>query len=154
MSLRRQRPTWGAKKLLVRLHQEDPRRRWPAASTVGDLLKREGLTEPHVRRRPGERRTPELMEASAPNVSWSAVFKGWFRTGDGVGCEPLTVMDGYSRYIRGCEMLPQVRFAPVQHARTRLFREHGLPLALRTDNGNPFPGGTGLAACRSCRCGC
>lgn len=144
VSLRRQRPTWGPKKLLVRLHQEDPKRRWPAASTVGDLLKREGLTEPRVRRRPGERRTPELMEASAPNVSWSADFKGWFRTGDGVRCEPLTVTDGYSRYILGCEMLPQVRFAPVQQALTRLFREHGLPLALRTDNGNPFARRDGL----------
>ena len=71
-------------------------------------------------------------------MSWSADFKGWFRTGDGVRCEPLTVTDGYSRYILGCEAVPQVTFARVQPVLRGLFRDHGLPRALRTDNGNPF----------------
>lgn len=144
VGLRQQRPTWGPKKLLARLRQDDPSGSWPAASTVGDLLKREGLVEARQRRRSGERHKPALIEPSAPNVSWAADFKGWFRTGDGVRCEPFTVTDGYSRYVLGCEVVAQVRFAPVQMALTRLFREHGLPQALRTDNGSPFARRDGL----------
>lgn len=144
LGLRESRPSWGPKKLLARLRQDHPDRTWPAASTLGDLLKREGVIQPRPRRRSGERRKPELIGASAPNISWSADLKGWFRTGDGVRCEPLTVTDGYSRYVLGCEAVPQVRFAPVQCVLTRLFREYGLPQALRTDNGNPFARRDGL----------
>jgi putative transposase len=144
LDLRQERPTWGPKKLLARLRQDHPEQAWPAASTLGDLLKREGLSHPRPRRRKGEKRKPELIEALAPNLSWPADFKGWFRTGDGVRCEPLTVTDGYSRYVLGCEAVPQVTFARVQPVLTRLFRDYGLPRALRTDNGNPFARRDGL----------
>ena len=144
LDLRRERPTWGPKKLRARLRQDHRDRTWPAASTLGDLLKREGLSQPRPRRRAGERGKRALIEATAPNVSWAADFKGWFRTADGVRCEPLTVTDGYSRYLLGCEVVPQVTFARVQPVLTRLFREHGLPRALRTDNGNPFARRDGL----------
>jgi putative transposase len=144
LRLRRERPTWGPKKLLARLRQDQPEQAWPAASTLGDLLKREGLSQPRPRRRGGEQRKPVLIEASAPNMSWAADFKGWFRTGDHVRCEPLTVTDGYSRYVLGCEAVPQVTFARVQPVLTRLFREYGLPRALRTDNGSPFARRDGL----------
>jgi putative transposase len=144
LALRRARPTWGAKKLLVRLREDRPEASWPAASTLSDLLKREGLSQPRARRRAAARSGAALTEPSAPNMSWSADFKGWFRTGDGVRCEPLTVTDGYSRYILGCEAVPQVTFARVQPVLRGLFRDHGLPRALRTDNGNPFARSDGL----------
>jgi putative transposase len=144
LALRRARPTWGPKKLLVRLREDWPEASWPAASTLSDLLKREGLSQPRARRRPAERSRPALTEPSAPNMSWSADFKGWFRTGDGVRCEPLTVTDGYSRYILGCEAVPQVTFGRVQPVLRGLFRDHGLPRSLRTDNGNPFARSDGL----------
>jgi len=144
LGLRQERPTWGPKKLLARLRQDHPEQAWPATSTLGDLLKREGLSQPRPRRPKDERRKPALIEASAPNLSWAADFKGWFRTGDGVRCEPFTVTDGYSRYILGCEVVPQVTFARVQPVLTRLFREYGLPRAIRTDNGNPFARRDGL----------
>jgi transposase InsO family protein len=144
LELRRARPTWGPKKLLARLRVERPGESWPSASTLGDLLKREGLSEPRPRRRPEQRQRPALTEPSAPNMSWSADFKGWFRTGDGVRCEPLTVTDGYSRYILGCEAVAQETFGRVQPVLRDLFREHGLPRALRTDNGNPFARRDGL----------
>ena len=99
LALREKRPTWGPRKLLGRLALDHPDRGWPAASTVGDLLRREGKSRPRTRitREPATRRP--IVEPAAPNDSWSADFKGWFRTLDGVRCEPFTVTDGHSRYI-------------------------------------------------------
>ena len=144
LALRKARPKWGPRKLLARLAMDHPEQGWPAASTVGDLLHREGMSEPRTRlaREPGTK-CPQI-EPLAPNESWSADFKGWFRTGDGVRCEPLTVTDGHSRYILACQAVPKVSTAEVQPILTRLFRTHGLPRALRTDNGSPFAHRLGL----------
>jgi len=144
LALRKTRPKWGPRKLLARLAMDHPNHIWPAASTVGDLLRREGMSEPRTRisREPGTK-CPQI-EPSAPNESWSADFKGWFRTGDGVRCEPLTVTDGHSRYILACQAVPKVSTSEVQPILTRLFRTHGLPRALRTDNGSPFAHRLGL----------
>ena len=135
MALRRQRPTWGPLKLLARLSMDRPDLVWPAASTIGDFLHREGLSQPRLRRRREPARTQPEIEPLASNESWAADFKGWFRTGDGVRCEPLTVSDGYSRYLLACEATAQITTGHVQPVLTRLFRVHGLPRALRTDNG-------------------
>jgi transposase InsO family protein len=145
LALRHRQPTWGPRKLLVELALDDPGTIWPAASTVGDLLRRKGESKPRKRRRTGEPRaaTP-LIEPSAPNESWAADFKGWFRTADGVRCEPFTVSDGYSRYLLACQSVPRVTLAYVQPILIQLFQTHGLPRALRTDNGNPFARRDGL----------
>ena len=144
VALRNQRPTWGPRKLLARLSQDRPEIVWPASSTIGDFLHRQGLSKPRLRRaRDPSRKQPEI-EPSAANESWSADFKGWFRTGDGVRCEPLTVTDNYSRYLLACAAVPQITTAHVQPILTGLFRRHGLPTALRTDNGSPFASRTGL----------
>ena len=82
---------------------------------------------------------------SAPNHIWTADFKGQFKTLDGKYCYPLTVVDGYSRFLLGCQALdaPQsILTRPVFH---RLFREYGLPQIIRTDNGAPFATATALA---------
>ena len=144
LALRRQRPTWGPRKLLARLAQDWPEMAWPAASTVGDLLRREGLSQPRRRRREQAASTVPLLAPRAANESWSADFKGWFRTGDGVRCEPLTVADGYSRYLLACQAVARTGVAEVRPILERLFREHGMPRALRTDNGAPFASPTGL----------
>lgn len=144
VALRKQRPTWGPRKLLARLSLDRPEIVWPACSTIGDFLHREGLSKPRSRRaRDPSRKQPEI-EPSAANDSWSADFKGWFRTGDGVRCDPLTVTDNYSRYLLACTAVPQITTAHVQPILTGLFRSHGLPRALRTDNGSPFANRTGL----------
>jgi transposase InsO family protein len=144
LDLRKQRPTWGPRKLLARLSMDRPDVDWPAASTVGDLLYREGLSKPRVKRSRDTPRTHPQIQPLAPNDSWAADFKGWFRTADGVRCEPLTVSDGYSRYLLACEAVPQITTAHVQPILTRLFCTHGLPRALRTDNGSPFASYSGL----------
>jgi transposase InsO family protein len=144
LALRDRRPTWGPRKLLVRLRTDEPETAWPAASTMGDLLRRERRSKPR-RGKPGDPRPAAgLIEASAPNESWSADFKGWFRTADGVRCEPFTVTDGYSRYLLACEAVAQVTAERVRPILTRLFLDHGLPRALRTDNGSPFARRDGL----------
>jgi putative transposase len=144
VELRQRRPTWGPRKLLARLSMDRPEIDWPAPSTVGDFLHREGLAKPRSRRsREPARKQPEI-EPLAANDSWSADFKGWFRTGDGVRCEPLTVTDNYSRYLLACTAVAQITTAQVQPILTGLFRSHGVPRALRTDNGSPFASRTGL----------
>jgi hypothetical protein len=74
----------------------------------------------------------------APNAVWTADFKGEFKTRDGVYCYPLTVCDGYSRALLACRGLPSTRTAGARPVFERLFREHGLPARIRSDNGVPF----------------
>ena len=144
LALRAQRPSWGPEKLLARLRLDRPETDWPASSTVGDLLRRVGVSKPR-RRQPDEGpRNLKPIEAAAANETWSADFKGWFRTGDGVRCEPFTVTDGYSRYLLACQPVPQVTLARIRPILIELFQAYGLPGALRTDNGNPFARRAGL----------
>jgi transposase InsO family protein len=137
LALRRQHPTWGPKKLRTVLARRDPTRAWPAASTLGDLLRREGLSQPRRRVRYVVPLTQPLAAADAPNDVWTADFKGWFRTADGTRCDPLTVTDAYSRFVLCCRITAPSE-AGVRPWFERTFREYGLPRALRTDNGPPF----------------
>jgi putative transposase len=108
LAFRKLQPTWGPKKLLARLAMDRPEVAWPASSTAGNLLQRAGASKPRGPRQAGlPRSLPVLIEPSAPNESWAADFKGWFRTGDGVRCEPFTVSDGYSRYLLACDAVPR-----------------------------------------------
>lgn len=144
LGLRALRPTWGPRKLLARLNAQHADRAWPAASTVGDLLRREGLSRPRHRPAREPASTGPLFEPLAPNETWSADFKGWFRTGDGLRCEPLTVVDGYCRYILLCQAMALTSGQALRPVLTALFRDNGLPRALRTDNGSPFAHRLGL----------
>lgn len=138
VATRQAHPTWGARKLLAYLERRHRRQHWPAASTVAALLKREGLVRPRRRRpalgHPGRPQTP----MDQPNAVWTADFKGHFKTGDGQYCYPLTIIDGYSRYLLACEALAHPTRAATQPVFAELFRTHGLPGRIRTDNGVPF----------------
>jgi len=137
VALRRRRPHWGPRKLLAVLERADPQASWPAASTVGDLLRREGLSQPRRQRRRAMPASEPFLQVSAPNDVWCADFKGWFRTADGTRCDPLTISDAYSRYLLDCRIVTPTREG-VRPRFERAFRAFGLPLALRTDNGPPF----------------
>ena len=145
LALRRARPNWGPRKLLGQLSLEYPDRVWPAASTVGDLLAREGLVTPRRRSMSEPARGKPQVEPLHANDSWSADFKGWFRTGDGVRCEPLTVTDNFSRYLLVVHAVPRPTYVEIKPLFVKAFRDHGLPQALRTDNGSPFASRHGLA---------
>jgi transposase len=101
LDARRRHPYWGGKKLLALLHARHPRWSLPGRSTACDILKRHGLVPlRRQRRRIGHPGKP-TSQMLAPNDVWSADYKGQFRTGDGRYCYPLTVADGFSRFLLG-----------------------------------------------------
>lgn len=135
---RRRHPSWGAKKLLVLLHKGHPRWELPGRSTVCDILSRHGMVpKQRQRRRIGHPGKP-TSSILAPNDLWCADYKGQFKTGNGRYCYPLTVTDGYSRYLLSCQALDSTAVAGAKPVFTRLFKEYGLPARIRTDNGVPF----------------
>ncbi len=130
--------SWGPKKVIDRLHVTEPSTRWPADSTTGEILKRAGLVKPRITRR---RVVPDSQPFGAcrqVNQTWSADFKGDFRLGDGRRCYPLTISDNYSRFLFQCQGLYRTGSAVVRPWFEWVFREYGLPQAIRTDNGVPF----------------
>jgi putative transposase len=138
IELRRHHPAWGAKKLLAILQKRHPSWPLPARSTVCDILRRNGLVPKTRHRRHIGHPGKPTSQILAPNDVWSADFKGHFKTGDGLYCYPLTVADGYSRFLLGCQALSSTRVQEAKPVFTRLFKEFGLPKRIRTDNGVPF----------------
>jgi len=144
LELRRQHPHWGPQKLRARLERVAPEITWPAASTIGEMLQRAGLTVARKHRRKATPSQSPLSHATSANQVWSADFKGWFRCGDGSRCDPLTMTDGYSRFLLRCQAMTGMDERSAQAVMEAAFREYGLPEAMRTDNGEPF-GSVGLA---------
>jgi transposase InsO family protein len=152
LSMRADHPTWGPRKLLVavarRCGRDGREIDLPAASTVGQMLKRAGLVRSRRRRERGTWAPPPGAgvgrPGGGPNDLWNADFKGWFRTLDGARCQPLTVTDAHSRYLLWCQSLPRTSAHAARPAFEAAFRRFGLPAAIRTDNGSPFAS-TGLA---------
>ena len=137
VALRRQYPSWGAKKLeafLQREHRDVP---WPSRSTIAAILSRQGL----IKERRPRRRTPQsgspLAAATAPNLVWCTDFKGKFRV-ERRYCHPLTISDACTRYVLRCEPLEGERLTSTKRVFEAVFREFGLPLRMRSDNGTPF----------------
>src|SRR5204862_2448869 len=120
---------------------------WPAASTIGDVLKRKGLVEARRRRRRAIAQGEVVAPATAANEEWGIDFKGWFRTADGARCDPLTITDAASRYLIEVRIV-EPTWAGVRGALERVFEQTGLPDAIRSDNGSPFgsTGAGGLSA--------
>ncbi|MGE5048663.1 MAG: integrase core domain-containing protein [Deltaproteobacteria bacterium] len=140
VELRQAHPTWGPKKLVAWLETHERRWQVPAPSTVGELLKRRGLVSPRQRAR-YQRRSDPLGHADKPNAVWAMDFKGWFLLGDGTRCDPLTLTDAWSRYLLCCKAGTAVGdtvASDVWEALVGLFREYGMPWAIRVDNGQPW----------------
>lgn len=138
IEMRRAHPTWGPVKVRAYLERQAPRTRWPAASTIGDLFDREGLTVKRRLRRRSPPSSAPFGHCGAANDVWCIDFKGWFVTGDGAVCEPLTLSDAYSRYLLRCQAVPTTDTDRVWPILDAAFREFGLPRRLRSDNGPPF----------------
>ena len=137
LELKGSHPHAGAPKLHQLLGEQLPSKP-PATSTIGLILKRHGLTQKPKRRRQSPPYEQPLEHADEPNRVWCMDFKGWFRTLDGVRCDPLTISDAYSRYLIRCQALTPTDGERVKVLLEAVFLEYGLPEAIRTDNGAPF----------------
>ena len=134
--------SWGPRKireLYRRRHQEVA-----SESSFKRVLERAGLTQKRRRRRAGEAgRVWAGCEGTCPNQMWTVDFKGWWRSW-GKRCEPLTVRDEYSRYVLELRAMENARTETVRRSFEGLFQRHGLPQAIRSDNGSPFASVHGL----------
>jgi len=138
LELREAHMGWGPRKLKRILERDRPGGPWPAASTIGEIVKRAGLVVPRKKRRRTEPYTQPLAHAGEANRVWCADFKGWFKSRDGRRIDPLTITDAWSRYLLRCQAVEKTDAERVRAVFEAGFREYGLPAAIRTDNGAPF----------------
>jgi transposase InsO family protein len=145
IALRQQHPRWGPRKLRAYLVEHGGKLQWPATSSIGDLLRREGLVAARRHRDRTVRYQEPLIHAQAANQVWCGDFKGYFVCGNGERCDPLTITDAFSRFLFRCRSVAKTDGPHVRGVFEAVFREYGLPEAIRTDNGPPFattaPGG-------------
>src|SRR2546427_2792410 len=138
LSQKKQFPLWGPVPIRKRLRDVWPKIRWPAASTIGAILKRHGFVKPRRKRLRVAARTKPFSKCREPNDVWCVDFKGQFPTRDGKLCYPLTVMDAASRYLLAVVAFHHPTHDNVRAVFVELFKRHGLPKAIRSDNGEPF----------------
>lgn len=137
VQIKKEKPSWGARKIRERLRRKYPGIKLPANSTVHAVLDRNGLVNARKRRRYKAEGTT-LSSVNKPNELWCADYKGEFLMGNRTYCYPLTITDYASRYLLSCEALETTKEPYAFTVFERAFREYGLPRAIRTDNGNPF----------------
>jgi putative transposase len=135
---RKEKPSWGAPKIRELLVRQFPQVKTPAISTIHAVLDRHGLVTSRRRRRYPKPQGTTLVPGKAPNDLWCADYKGEFLLGNRRYCYPLTITDFSSRYLLACEGLETTKEVYAFSAFERVFREFGLPKAIRTDNGVPF----------------
>jgi len=130
----------GPRKIRAQLKRQYPELDFPAISTVSYWLKKEGLVKERKKRRRVPPYTQPFCDCKAPNDAWSIDYKGQFYMKNERICYPLTVSDNFSRFLLGCKALTGPRYNPTKRYLELIFREYGLPYAMRFDNGTPFAG--------------
>lgn len=144
VAAKKEKPNWGARKIRERLLRKLPHEiKTPAISTIHTVMDRYGLVSKPHRSRTRAEGTP-LSAGTEPNDLWCTDYKGEFQLSNRQYCYPLTVTDHASRYLLLCEALDSTREELAFTAFERLFRERGLPVAIRSDNGVPFASPNGL----------
>lgn len=137
LELKFKKRTWGPKKIIATLRRNHPRIEWPSATRLYEVFKANGLIIPkRLRGRVPE--THPLGECNKSNDVWMADHKGWFTTGDNTKCEPLTITDGFSRFLIKCVHVNSKSCGYTWPIFAEAFKEYGLPNRIRTDNGVPF----------------
>lgn len=131
-------PKWGPRKLKAWLEDKYKNETWPAASTIGEILKRNGMVGAKRRRNRVAPYTTPFALCDESNAVWSADFKGQFKLGTKELCYPLTISDNYSRYLLCCDCFGSPALNNVKSSFENVFQEYGLPRVIRTDNGTPF----------------
>jgi transposase InsO family protein len=133
LSLRRQRPAWGGRKLhrrLLNLGAAHP----PAPSTITAILKRNGLLDVA---QSAKHRAFVRFERPRPNDLWQMDFKGPLELRQGK-CNALTLLDDHSRFSLGLRACPDQLAGTVKGQLSAIFARYGLPWAMLMDNGSPW----------------
>jgi transposase len=152
LSLRRAHPLWGPRPLKKILEDRHPQLAIPAASTIGAIVEREGLTHHRRKRRRVEPYQQPFASVQSPNDEWACDFKGWMRTTDGERIDPLTISDSLSRYLLRCQAVPKTDTARVQAFSRQRFGSSGCRLRFAPTTGRRLPPAR-LRACHGFRCG-
>ena len=137
VGLKKEYPHWGAPKIREKLRRLYPDIHCPAISTVHAVLDRHGLVKRRKRKRHKACGTA-LAHVREPNQLWCADYKGEFMLADRRYCYPLTITDYASRYLITCDALSTTREVYAFPVFERAFKDFGLPMTIRTDNGVPF----------------
>jgi putative transposase len=137
LQLKREYPSWGAPKIREKIRRKHSEIQLPAISTVHAVLDRHGLVN-RPRRRRYKAEGTALSRPLQPNELWCADYKGQFMLADRRYCYPLTITDAASRYLLSCEALSSTQATYAFPVFERVFKDFGLPKAIRTDNGVPF----------------
>src|SRR5580692_9406212 len=141
--LKQKHKYWGARKLRDIYGRVHPA--LPSESSFKRVLERAGMVEHRpLRPRQTAGRIFSGHKAAAPNEVWTVDFKGWWYGAQGRRCEPLTVRDEFSRYVLEVRAVANAQTQTVRECFERLFRQHGLPAAIRSDNGAPFASSKGI----------
>src|SRR4051794_19770277 len=142
-------PRWSMGKVVTWLARRYPRTAWPCRTTAYDVMQRAGVARapkrpgPHGAR-PAIATYAALTQPARANHVWTTDFKGKFLLRDGRYCHPLTLRDGFSRFVLRCDGLPAESYPCTRPRFERAFATFGLPECIRSDNGTPFAS-TGLA---------
>ncbi|HEX6640464.1 MAG TPA: IS481 family transposase [Thermoanaerobaculia bacterium] len=132
LEVRDAHPVWNARKIrrVLQNRGEKP----PAASTIGQVLKRNG----RISEAASEAAQPwHRFEHEAPNELSQIDFKGFIQTGQG-RCYPLTMLDDHSRFSQILKACTNERTETVKTHLIESFRRFGLPRQMSMDNGNPW----------------
>lgn len=127
--------TWGPKKILAKLEDLYPEEEWPSSTRLYHIFKDYNLVTKR-RIKPRVPATAPLAELNGCNDTWAVDLKGWFLTQDGSKCEPLTITDCFSRYAIRCVHLNKHSVEYVWPVFAEAFKEFGLPVRVRSDNGS------------------
>lgn len=138
LSARARHPSWGPKKLVAWIQRSEGLERLCAVSTAGEVLRRHELVVPRSLHRHSVPCKTPLAAYDGSNAVWCIDFKGWFMLGNGRRCDPLTITDGFSRYLLRCRACARIELAETRRVCESAFREYGLPVRIRSDNGAPF----------------
>ena len=140
VNLKLAHPNWGPNKIREVMLRSDWKGEVPSESTFKRVLDKAGLVQRRRRRKAQEQgqRVENRVKAERPNHVWTVDFKGWWRTQDRQRFEPLTIRDDFSRYILCAQATPNSRTETVREQFHRVFRKHGIPEIIRSDNGAPF----------------
>lgn len=138
LALKYERSRWGPKKILGHLQNTFADRPWPSVTTIENILKKHGLVEKRKLKRRLAKAASPCDHSNSSNEVWCMDFKGWWLTPENEKIAPFTLTDSFSRFILSCEKLTLNNTTHVWGVLERLFREYGLPLRIKSDNGPPF----------------